>query len=103
MFGSQPKLATPNLSHATICLACVWFIATLVSCHTLVVPWPICHRLIFLPHFATLCGGHFAHHTFVAATLCLSLVVAKLVMNQTNPSYLMYESELQGPLHQGCN
>src|SRR4051812_43139771 len=39
LFGSQPKLATPNLSHATTSLACVWFIVILVACHTLLVLW----------------------------------------------------------------
>lgn len=85
LFGSQPKLATPNLSHATTFLACVWFIATLVACHTLLILWSTCHRLIFLPHIAILCGDHFVHYAFVVATLCLKLIVAKLVTIQTAP------------------
>ena len=54
MFGLQPKVAMPKLRRATISYACVWFIVTLVACHTFLVTWSTCHRLNFLPNLATL-------------------------------------------------
>ena len=85
MFGSHPKVATSNLSHATTPQAYVWFIATLVACHTFLVIRPTSHRLKFLPNLATLVVAILLATFFVAATVCLRLVVAKLVMNQTSP------------------
>lgn len=57
----------------------------LVHCHTFLATWSTCHRLIFLPNFATLVVAILLVTLFVAATLCLSLVMQKLVMNQTGP------------------
>ena len=62
--------------------ACVWFIARLVACHTFLATWSTCHRLNLLPNLATLVVAILLATFFVADTLCLSLVVAKLVMNE---------------------
>jgi hypothetical protein len=53
MFGSWLKHAMPQVSHAIVFLAAVWFTATTTTCHTFLTPCPTCHRLIFLPNFAT--------------------------------------------------
>ena len=74
-------LHTPYQTHQ----ACVWFIATLVACHTFLATWSTCHRLNFLPNLATLVVAILLATLFVAATLRLSLVVAKLVMNEVQP------------------
>lgn len=74
-------LHTPYQTHQ----ACVWFIATLVACHTFLATWSTCHRLNFLPNLATLVVAILLATFFVSDTLCLSLVVAKLVMNEVQP------------------
>ena len=89
LFGLQPKVATPKPRCATISQACVWFIATLVACHTFLATWSTCHRLNFLPNLATLVVAILLATFFVADTLCLSLVVAKLVMNEVQPWSLL--------------
>ena len=78
-------LHTPYQTHQ----ACVWFIATLVACHTFLATWSTCHRLNFLPNLATLVVAILLATFFVADTLCLSLVVAKLVMNEVQPWSLL--------------
>ena len=81
-YGLVCSLRLPRLSLGV--LSCVWFIATLVACHTFLATWSTCHRLNFLPNLATLVVAILLATFFVADTLCLSLVVAKLVMNQTD-------------------
>ena len=78
-------LHTPYQTHQ----ACVWFIATLVACHAFLPTWSTCHRLNFLPNLATLVVAILLATFFVADTLCLSLVVAKLVMNEVQPWSLL--------------
>ena len=78
-------LHTPYQTHQ----ACVWFIATLVACHTFLATWSTCHRLNFLPNLATLVVTILLATFFVADTLCLSSVVAKLVMNEVQPWSLL--------------
>ena len=78
-------LHTPYQTHQ----ACVWFIGTLVTCHTFLATWSTCHRLNFLPYHATLVVAILLATFFVADTLCLSLVVAKLVMNEVQPWSLL--------------
>ena len=57
---------------ATIDPLYLWVI---MACHTSLVIWSTCHRLNFLPNLATLVVA--IATLFVAATLCLRLVVAK--------------------------
>ena len=76
MFGLQPKVATPKLRRATISQACVWFIATLVACHTFLATWSTCHRLNFLPNLATLVAPFVSHIFFGKHRGCLVLGLA---------------------------
>lgn len=59
--------------------------------HTFLVIWSTCHTLNFLLNLATLVVFILLVTFFMAATLCLRLVVAKLVMNQTDPKLQMIE------------
>ena len=86
-YGLVCSLRLPRLSLGVP--ACVWFIATLVACHTFLATWSTCHRLNFLPNLATLVVAILLATFFVSDTLCLSLVVAKLVMNEVQPWSLL--------------
>ena len=86
-YGLVCSLRLPRLSLGVP--TCVWFIATLVACHTFLATWSTCHRLNFLPNLATLVVAILLATFFVSDTLCLSLVVAKLVMNEVQPWSLL--------------
>ena len=60
-----------------------------MACHTFLATWSTCHRLNLLPNLATLVVASLLATFFVADTLCLSLVVAKLVMNEVQPWSLL--------------
>jgi len=85
VFGWRPKLAMPKVSHAIVSSAAVWFTATAMARQTFLAHCPTCHRLIFMPSFATSVASILLATLSVAATVCRRLGVANSGTNQTDP------------------
>jgi hypothetical protein len=65
----------PQVSHATVFLAAVWFAATTTACHTFLASCPTRQRPIFLPNFAISVTSILLAKLSVAGTVCQKLGV----------------------------
>jgi hypothetical protein len=76
-FDSWPERVMSQVSHATVFLAAVWFVAIATAHHTFLAPCLTRCRLIFLPNIVTSVASIFLIKLSLVATVYRKLDVAR--------------------------